>query len=66
MPVSRLLKRFWSTGDRWCVLWYEDDVYELRLYHKGKLVALEPCPKPETAFELSVAWRENPPRWPPY
>ena len=40
MAVSRLLKRFWSTGDRWCVLWYEDHVFELRLYERGRLIAL--------------------------
>jgi hypothetical protein len=66
MPVSRLLKRFWSTGERWCVLWYEDDVFELRLYEKGRLIALEPCATPERAFELSIVWRDNAPPWPPF
>jgi hypothetical protein len=66
MPVSRLLKRFWSTGERWCVLWYEDDVFELRLYERGRLIALEPYARPERAFELSIVWRDHPPPWPPY
>jgi hypothetical protein len=65
MAVSRLLKRFWSTGDRWCVLWYEEHVFELRLYERGRLIALAPCPDPERAFELSVVWRHHPPPWPP-
>jgi hypothetical protein len=65
MLVSRLLKRFWgqvtagvSSG--------EDDVFELRLYEKGRLIALEPCAKPERAFELSIVWRHSPPSWPPF
>jgi hypothetical protein len=66
MPVSRLLIRFWSTDQRRCVLWFEDDVFELRLFERGKLIALEPCADPETALELSVRWRHDPPKWPPY
>ena len=39
MPVSRRLTQFWSTDSRRCVLWCEDDVLELRLYERGKLIA---------------------------
>ena len=65
MSVSRQLTKFWSLDTRRCVLWYEDEVFELRLYDKGKLVALVPCDTPERAFELSVVWRHHPPVWPP-
>ena len=66
MPGSRLLIRCWGTEVRRCVLWYEDDVLEVRLYDKGQLVALQPCETLEQVFDLSVLWRQHPPRWPPF
>ena len=44
----------------------DDDVFELRLYEKGRLIALEPCATPERAFELSIVWRDNAPPWPAF
>ena len=64
MPEA--LKRYWSTGTRWCALYDEDGIFELRLYDRARLVALWPCESSDRAFELAVVWREHPPPWPPF
>jgi hypothetical protein len=64
--MAGALKRYWTTDTRWCALYYEDGMFELRLYERARLVALWPCENSERAFELSVVWRENPPKWPPH
>jgi len=65
MPDA-LLKRYWSKGARWCGLYHEDEIFELRLYDRARLIALWPCESSERARELAVVWREHPPRWPPF
>jgi hypothetical protein len=65
MPEA-LLKRYWSTGTRWCALYDEDGIFELRLYDRARLVALWPCENSDRAFELAVVWRQRAPSWPPF
>jgi len=63
--MTAALKRYWNTGTRWCALYYEDGILELRVYDRGRLVALWPCESTDMAFALALVWREAPPRWPP-
>jgi hypothetical protein len=65
MSAPRVIREFWTVGDRRCVLCVEESP-ELRLYERGQLVAMQPCLLFERAFELAAMWRHHPPRWPPY
>jgi hypothetical protein len=53
-------------AERRCLLCVEEDFFELRLYDRGKLVALWPCESIGQAFDLATIWADNPPQWPPY
>ena len=60
------LFRFWSTGDRRCVLVSVDNQLELRLYSRQNLIGLALCETGGEALALARLWLEHPPTWPPF
>jgi hypothetical protein len=62
-----VVKRFWTKEDLRCVLFQEGSDLELRLYARGRLVALSPCGSVQKAVELATIWYDDAPSdWPPY
>jgi hypothetical protein len=62
-----VVKRFWTKGECRCVLFQEGSDLELRVYERGRLVALRPCDSVQKAVELATVWYDYPPSdWPPY
>jgi hypothetical protein len=66
MNADLHLIEFWAIGGKRCVLFSVDHVLEVRLYERNELVALEPCESAGDALDIARAWRQSPPRWPPY
>jgi len=66
METKGRLMEFWLIDAKICILCSVDDALEVRLYHQGQLVGLEPCQTPEEAHAISNRWRTCPPLWPPF
>ena len=63
--ATAILKIYWQTGTRKCLLCREGESVELRLYDGNDLVAMWPCDNFLRAAELAAVWLEHPPTWPP-